>query len=120
MTAGGPGVAVCMRIEFTVSRPRIHLLWQSTTCFPEEKAAPPTGCATRIRGSTPGARAGGLGAQPQLKRVGGRASFNYTRHVATPALLPTTVVGSYPQPDWLVDRANLSNRLPPRVRAREI
>src|SRR5881394_3362922 len=34
--------------------------------------------------------------------------------------LPTTVVGSYPQPDWLVDRDNLSNRLPPRVRAREI
>jgi 5-methyltetrahydropteroyltriglutamate--homocysteine methyltransferase len=36
------------------------------------------------------------------------------------ALLPTTVVGSYPQPDWLVDRENLRNRLPPRVRAREI
>jgi 5-methyltetrahydropteroyltriglutamate--homocysteine methyltransferase len=35
-------------------------------------------------------------------------------------LLPTTVVGSYPQPDWLVDRDNLGNRLPPRVRAREI
>src|SRR5207249_6188239 len=27
---------------------------------------------------------------------------------------------SYPQPDWLVDRENLRNRLPPRVRAREI
>jgi 5-methyltetrahydropteroyltriglutamate--homocysteine methyltransferase len=35
-------------------------------------------------------------------------------------LLPTTVVGSYPQPDWLVDRANLRGRLPPRVRAREL
>jgi 5-methyltetrahydropteroyltriglutamate--homocysteine methyltransferase len=35
-------------------------------------------------------------------------------------LLPTTVVGSYPQPDWLVDRGNLKSRLPPRVRAREI
>jgi 5-methyltetrahydropteroyltriglutamate--homocysteine methyltransferase len=35
-------------------------------------------------------------------------------------LLPTTVVGSYPQPDWLVDRDNLGNRLPPRVRAYEI
>ena len=34
--------------------------------------------------------------------------------------LPTTVVGSYPQPDWLVDRQMLGNRLPPRVRAREI
>ncbi|HYL32050.1 MAG TPA: 5-methyltetrahydropteroyltriglutamate--homocysteine methyltransferase [Stellaceae bacterium] len=35
-------------------------------------------------------------------------------------LLPTTVVGSYPQPDWLIDRDNLRSRLPPRVRAREI
>jgi 5-methyltetrahydropteroyltriglutamate--homocysteine methyltransferase len=35
-------------------------------------------------------------------------------------LLPTTVVGSYPQPDWLIDRDNLRNRLPPRIRAREI
>src|SRR5262249_47479251 len=35
-------------------------------------------------------------------------------------LLPTTVVGSYVQPDWLVDGANLKSRLPPRVRAREV
>jgi 5-methyltetrahydropteroyltriglutamate--homocysteine methyltransferase len=35
-------------------------------------------------------------------------------------LLPTTVVGSYPQPDWLIDRSNLGGRLPPRVRAREV
>lgn len=34
--------------------------------------------------------------------------------------LLTTVVGSYPQPEWLVDRKNLQNRLPPRVRAQEI
>ena len=37
-----------------------------------------------------------------------------------PALLPTTIVGSYPQPDWLIDRAGLAARLPPRVRAREL
>ena len=36
------------------------------------------------------------------------------------AALRTTVVGSYPQPDWLVDRAMLGARLPPRVRAAEI
>ena len=35
-------------------------------------------------------------------------------------LLPTTVVGSYVQPDWLVDRENLKGRLPPRVRAHEM
>src|SRR5690349_22825559 len=34
--------------------------------------------------------------------------------------LLTTVVGSYPQPEWLVDRAMLGSRLPPRVRAKEI
>src|SRR5215213_390998 len=32
----------------------------------------------------------------------------------------TTVVGSYPQPDWLIDRERLGARLPPRVRAREL
>lgn len=35
-------------------------------------------------------------------------------------LLPTSLVGSYPQPDWLVDKANLASRFPPRVRAREL
>jgi 5-methyltetrahydropteroyltriglutamate--homocysteine methyltransferase len=34
--------------------------------------------------------------------------------------LTTTVVGSYPQPDWLIDRERLGARLPPRVRAREL
>jgi 5-methyltetrahydropteroyltriglutamate--homocysteine methyltransferase len=32
----------------------------------------------------------------------------------------TTVVGSYPQPGWLIDRDRLGERLPPRVRAREL
>jgi 5-methyltetrahydropteroyltriglutamate--homocysteine methyltransferase len=35
-------------------------------------------------------------------------------------ILVTTVVGSYPQPEWLVDREMLGSRLPPRVRAAEI
>jgi 5-methyltetrahydropteroyltriglutamate--homocysteine methyltransferase len=35
-------------------------------------------------------------------------------------LITTTVVGSYPQPDWLIDRDRLGERLPPRVRAREL
>ncbi len=34
--------------------------------------------------------------------------------------LTTTVVGSYPQPDWLIDRERLGARLPPRVRAHEL
>jgi 5-methyltetrahydropteroyltriglutamate--homocysteine methyltransferase len=35
-------------------------------------------------------------------------------------LLPTCLVGSYPQPDWLIDRQKLASRFPPRVRAREL
>jgi 5-methyltetrahydropteroyltriglutamate--homocysteine methyltransferase len=35
-------------------------------------------------------------------------------------MLLTTVVGSYPQPDWLIDRGRLGDRLPPRVRAKEL
>jgi 5-methyltetrahydropteroyltriglutamate--homocysteine methyltransferase len=34
--------------------------------------------------------------------------------------LVTTVVGSYPQPEWLIDRGRLGERLPPRVRAAEL
>jgi len=35
-------------------------------------------------------------------------------------LFPTMLVGSYPQPEWLIDRGRLAGRFPPRVRAREL
>src|SRR5882672_5917211 len=35
-------------------------------------------------------------------------------------LLPTTLVGSYPQPDWLIDRRRLAEIVPPRGHAREL
>ena len=35
-------------------------------------------------------------------------------------LFPTTLVGSYPQPDWLIDRERLTKHVPPRVRASEL
>src|SRR5690348_12502037 len=35
-------------------------------------------------------------------------------------LLPTSLVGSYAQPEWLIDRKKLAGRFPPRVRAREL
>src|SRR5436190_20864469 len=35
-------------------------------------------------------------------------------------LFPTTLVGSYTQPEWLIDRKKLARRFPPRVRAREL
>src|SRR3546814_5794427 len=46
--------------------------------------------------------------QPQNAR--GSAVFDHP-------ILPTTIVGSYPQPDWLIDRERLKASLPPRVRA---
>src|SRR3954454_24465187 len=35
-------------------------------------------------------------------------------------LLPTSLVGSYAQPEWLIDRTKLAGRFPPRVRAKEL
>src|SRR5881398_1295310 len=35
-------------------------------------------------------------------------------------LFPTSLVGSYPQPDWLIARGRLAGRFPPRVSAREL
>ena len=35
-------------------------------------------------------------------------------------MIPTSLVGSYPQPDWLIDRDKLHHRLPPRVRATDL
>lgn len=38
----------------------------------------------------------------------------------TASHITTTIVGSYPQPEWLIDRSALRERLPARVRAREL
>ena len=38
----------------------------------------------------------------------------------TNKLFPCTIVGSYSQPDWLIDREKLAARFPPRTRAREL
>ncbi len=35
-------------------------------------------------------------------------------------LFPTSLVGSYCQPDWLIDRDKLKGQFPPRTRAREL
>jgi 5-methyltetrahydropteroyltriglutamate--homocysteine methyltransferase len=52
-------------------------------------------------------------------RTARRATIVVVTALFTP-VLPTTVVGSYVQPGWLVDRENLESRLPPRVRATEV
>src|SRR5690242_9729833 len=46
-------------------------------------------------------------------RNGGRTSMPLP-------LLPTSLVGSYAQPEWLIDRQKLAGRFPPRVRAKEL
>src|SRR5262249_29440002 len=63
-----------------------------------------------------------LGKPCHPERSRGAAANVPCMSTATALLAPlrTTVVGSYPQPEWLVDRAMLRSRLPPRVRAREI
>jgi 5-methyltetrahydropteroyltriglutamate--homocysteine methyltransferase len=40
--------------------------------------------------------------------------------VKTDKILPTSLVGSYAQPSWLIDREKLAGRFPPRVRAKEL
>jgi len=40
--------------------------------------------------------------------------------MATLPVLPTSLVGSYAQPNWLIDREKLAGRFPPRVRAKEL
>jgi 5-methyltetrahydropteroyltriglutamate--homocysteine methyltransferase len=40
--------------------------------------------------------------------------------MSLPLVLPTSLVGSYAQPDWLIDRKKLASRFPPRVRAKEL
>src|ERR687893_1157067 len=52
-----------------------------------------------------------------------RTSRGHGRLAGMPAPLPplpTSIVGSLPQPDWLIDRDKLPPRFPPRVRAREL
>src|SRR5580704_17487162 len=49
-----------------------------------------------------------------------RAIAHDVRSTMPLPLLPTSLVGSYAQPEWLIDRKKLAGRFPPRVRAREL
>src|SRR5690606_2527200 len=53
-------------------------------------------------------------------RTGGREAGNREAGIAVTKLLPTTLVGSYAQPDWLIDRDRLADMVPPRARAHEL
>jgi 5-methyltetrahydropteroyltriglutamate--homocysteine methyltransferase len=48
------------------------------------------------------------------------SAFREEPVAASLPLLPTTLVGSYPQPDWLVDKQVLLGQGPPRVRMKEV
>ncbi len=50
----------------------------------------------------------------------GASSTHIRRASSMLPLLPTSLVGSYTQPDWLLDRSKLAKRFPPRVRAGEL
>ena len=51
---------------------------------------------------------------------GGRRRADPGDCAAVTTTLPTSLVGSYAQPNWLIDREKLAARFPPRVRAREL
>src|ERR1700733_14178516 len=52
--------------------------------------------------------------------VAGPAGSGRSERYCAVMLFPTSLVGSYPQPDWLIDRDRLAGRFPPRVRASEL
>src|SRR5215218_7037891 len=60
--------------------------------------------------------------RPQYHTVPGHLAGSLVRMAKITAnkLLPTTLVGSYPQPDWLIDRRRLAEIVPPRAHAREL
>jgi 5-methyltetrahydropteroyltriglutamate--homocysteine methyltransferase len=56
-----------------------------------------------------------LASRERRRRAAPRDGLNMSNK-----LFPTPLVGSLPQPDWLIDRQKLAGRFPPRVRAREL
>src|SRR5690348_7310471 len=65
-------------------------------------------------------RDSGLTASTRAPRLADTCPFFRGGCVIEFPLLPTSLVGSYPQPEWLIDRAKLAGRFPPRVRAKEL
>src|SRR6266404_2930257 len=61
------------------------------------------------------AETGETGQKESDETIDGVPAMTYPTH-----LIPTTVVGSYPQPDWLVDRSALAHHGVPRVSAHDI
>src|SRR6187397_2452954 len=68
--------------------------------------------------SRPPADSGPLMLGPDREKTANSRSDPITRR--TQMLFPTSLVGSMPQPDWLIDRQKLAGRFPPRVRVKEL
>src|SRR5688572_15230438 len=64
--------------------------------------------------------AGGASSRAVASRVHREVSPTHRQDSNRLMLFPTSLVGSYAQPDWLIDRKKLAGRFPPRVRAREL
>src|SRR5439155_5745350 len=75
----------------------------------QQKRRPREGRGRRVRTCFFPVLTGGTGDERE------RRVMTYPTH-----LIPTTVVGSYPQPDWLVDRSALAHHGVPRVSAHDI
>ncbi|MBI3456658.1 MAG: cobalamin-independent methionine synthase II family protein [Candidatus Rokubacteria bacterium] len=82
-------------------------MWLGPCCSSCRRTATPTPGRRWTRTAAPRCH------EPRTVRPRGAGPVTHDR-------LLTTVVGSYPQPDWLVDREALKDRPPPRVRAREL
>src|ERR1041385_7613428 len=76
--------------------------------------------AKALAGQSCELRVGDTGTRRQERRKT-RKELGGCPHMATSLpLLPTSLVGSYAQPEWLIDRQKLAGRFPPRVRAKEL
>ena len=85
------------------------------------RAAPRRGRGARDAGLRRGVRAVrplAPGCAGELVRAALGAAVGSPRRMT--ARILTSLVGSYAQPDWLIDRERLRERFPPRVRAREL
>src|SRR5690606_638058 len=71
---------------------------------------------------TPSARTSARGRQPGPRQRAGerRVPGSDPARERISMLLPTSLVGSYAQPDWLIDREKLAGRFPPRTRVKEL
>src|SRR5271166_5040160 len=67
-----------------------------------------------------GGHASALSKSADERRISPRSARGPSAVREETMLLPTTLVGSYAQPEWLIDRAKLAGRFPPRVRAKEL